>query len=66
MRPPLLAGERKPRTAKMRTASAMLRTWAPEPTRTERKRGMAGARNTSPCTSFHPVSSCASSTDSSL
>mmetsp|Transcript_27831 Transcript_27831/g.91095 ORF Transcript_27831/g.91095 Transcript_27831/m.91095 type:complete len:273 (-) Transcript_27831:677-1495(-) len=65
MRPPRLAGERKPSTAKPSVMTVIPRSCTPVPTHTERSEKFSGARKTSPCTSFHPVSSCASSAVSS-
>lgn len=45
--------------------NVMPRSWEPVPMQTERAPGAGGGRKTSPCTSFHPVSSAVSSTVSS-
>uniref|UniRef100_A0A0E0E4H7 Uncharacterized protein n=1 Tax=Oryza meridionalis TaxID=40149 RepID=A0A0E0E4H7_9ORYZ len=65
MRPPLFDGERRPRMAKSSVTSSIPRNCTPVPTNTHSVPARAGGRNTSPCTSFHPVSSCASSCVSS-
>merc|ERR1719399_1036235 len=61
MRPPRLAGERKPSTAKTIVITAIEKVCTPVPTRTESIMGARGGRKTSPCTSFQPVSSSTSS-----
>mmetsp|Transcript_23134 Transcript_23134/g.71540 ORF Transcript_23134/g.71540 Transcript_23134/m.71540 type:complete len:232 (-) Transcript_23134:489-1184(-) len=65
MSPPRLAGLRKPSTAKSTVTTPMPVSCTPQPHSTLSMPGAAGGRNTSPCTSFQPVSSCASSTVSS-
>mmetsp|Transcript_786 Transcript_786/g.3242 ORF Transcript_786/g.3242 Transcript_786/m.3242 type:complete len:313 (-) Transcript_786:443-1381(-) len=59
--PPRLAGDKKPSTANTITTKVMKSSCVPVPTRSASDVACAGARNTSPCTSFHPLSSCASS-----
>lgn len=67
MREPRLAGERKPRAAKTSTATAITTSWVPVPTMLESRIGIVeGGRNTSACTSFHPVSSRSSSSSSAV
>lgn len=64
---PRLAGERKPRAAKKMVHSAMPNTCAPTPMLTANKKGnRAGGRNTSPWTSFQPLSSRSSARSSSV
>ncbi len=59
-----IPGERKPRHAKISVTRKVMAIWQPLPTSTDRSITDEGARNTSPCTSFQPNSSCASSEDS--
>ena len=61
IRPPRFAGLRNPSSANTMVTNVMTRSWTPVPTYTESSAGAGGGRKTSPCTSFHPVSSCASS-----
>jgi len=61
MRPPRLAGDKKPSSANTSVMVDMEMTCTPLPTSTESMSGCDGGRKTSPCTSFQPVSSCASS-----
>mmetsp|Transcript_15928 Transcript_15928/g.38773 ORF Transcript_15928/g.38773 Transcript_15928/m.38773 type:complete len:208 (+) Transcript_15928:314-937(+) len=65
MSPPRFAGLRNPSTANTMVTNVMPSSCTPVPTYTDSRPGATGGRNTSPCTSFHPVSSCASSTVSS-
>lgn len=59
----LLAGLRKPISANVMVDSVMASTCMPVPHMMDSSMGLKdGGRNTSPCTSFHPLSSCASST----
>mmetsp|Transcript_12082 Transcript_12082/g.33979 ORF Transcript_12082/g.33979 Transcript_12082/m.33979 type:complete len:249 (-) Transcript_12082:49-795(-) len=58
---PRWAGDRRPRTAKKRVTTDMPSTCIPDPTETANKVENLGLRKTSPCTSFQPVSSLASS-----
>jgi hypothetical protein len=61
---PCCAGLRKPSTAKTSRQTHIASTCMPPPTKTERNMGPKkpeGGRKTSPCTSFQPVSSAASS-----
>mmetsp|Transcript_98799 Transcript_98799/g.211724 ORF Transcript_98799/g.211724 Transcript_98799/m.211724 type:complete len:217 (-) Transcript_98799:927-1577(-) len=60
-KPPLCAGDRKPKSAKIRVTTDMPKICTPEPTETARSLPNLGLRKTSPCTSFQPVSSAASS-----
>ena len=61
-RDPRLAGERSPMRAKLRVAKVMRPSCTPVPTMTANSMGaVCGGRNTSACTSFHPLSSLASS-----
>mmetsp|Transcript_22864 Transcript_22864/g.35793 ORF Transcript_22864/g.35793 Transcript_22864/m.35793 type:complete len:208 (+) Transcript_22864:573-1196(+) len=61
MSAPRLAGERNPKQAKAMRMKVDTQSCTPVPTKTESHPAMAGGRNTSPCTSFHPVSSTPSS-----
>lgn len=62
IRDPRLAGESRPSRAKDRVAKHMQKSCTPVPTNTLKSMGLvAGGRNTSPCTSFQPLSSLASS-----
>ena len=63
--PPRFAGLRKPSTANTMVTTAMPSSCVPVPTYVASHAACGGARNASPCTSFHPVSSCASSAVSS-
>jgi hypothetical protein len=65
MRPPRLAGDRKPSTAKHIVMDAMPSSCTPVPAAHASVPASAGGRKTSPCTIFHPLSSAASSTLSS-
>lgn len=58
---PRFEGERKPRSAKKIVKPVMTKSCAPEPRKIERSMGLPGGRNTSPWMSFHPESSCTSS-----
>src|SRR5690242_5064968 len=59
--PPRFAGERNPNTAKNIKTTVMAAIWTPVPVNTDKSIGEnEGGRKTSPCTSFHPVSSNAS------
>lgn len=58
----LLAGLRNPRKAKVIVDKVIAKTCIPVPHNIERSMGLnEGGRKTSPCTSFHPLSSWASS-----
>ena len=65
IRPPRLAGDRKPSVANTMVTRVMPNSCTPVPASTASQEAAAGGRKTSPCTSFHPVSSCASSALSS-
>ena len=60
---PRLAGDNKPPIANAKVARNIKHNWVPEPTNTLKSMAwLAGGRNTSPWTNFHPDSSLASST----
>mmetsp|Transcript_205 Transcript_205/g.541 ORF Transcript_205/g.541 Transcript_205/m.541 type:complete len:260 (-) Transcript_205:865-1644(-) len=63
---PLFEGERKPSTANEMVQHDIPKTCIPDPMKTASSEACFGGRNTSPYTSFHPVSSRASSRASSL
>mmetsp|Transcript_39708 Transcript_39708/g.55393 ORF Transcript_39708/g.55393 Transcript_39708/m.55393 type:complete len:243 (-) Transcript_39708:640-1368(-) len=66
IKPPRVAGDRNPRQAKKRVTHTTPMICDPVPRSTERSIGFPGGRKTSPCTSFQPNSSCASSDSSAL
>mmetsp|Transcript_35291 Transcript_35291/g.82631 ORF Transcript_35291/g.82631 Transcript_35291/m.82631 type:complete len:236 (-) Transcript_35291:907-1614(-) len=61
MSAPLLAGERNPKHAKSIRMKEDTASWTPVPVNTDSQPAITGGLKTSPCTSFHPVSSCPSS-----
>jgi hypothetical protein len=50
MRPPRLAGDRKPSSAKIMVMSVMPSSCTPVPTNEESSEALVGGLNTSPCT----------------
>ena len=53
MRPPRLAGDRKPSRAKIMVTTVMPKSWTPVPTKVASSEALAGARKTSPWTYHH-------------
>ena len=62
---PRRARLKKPPTASESSSSVMLKRCVPAPTKAAKRLSAGGARNTSACTSFQPVSSSPTSSSSS-
>ena len=65
-RDPRFDGDRNPRRANVIVMPTMTKSCEPLPNNTLRSSGFLGVRKTSPCTSFHPESSCIPSSASPL